>query len=467
MMASDSTYHQLAGGRIVILGLARQGEALARWLAGQGADVVISDLRPADALGGHYDHLQDLGIAFVLGEHPLGLLEGTDLLCLSGGVPLSAPIVEEAVKRGIPLTNDAQLFLERCPCRVAGITGSAGKTTTTALTGAICEAAGLKTWVGGNIGHVLIDDLNAISPDDVVIMELSSFQLELMTVSPHVGAVLNITPNHLDRHGTMAAYTAAKANIIAHQDSGDIAVLGVDDEGAASLEPLAPGRVHAFSMRGRVTNGAYLDGGQLILARDNRTEIIVRREAIRLRGDHNVLNVLAACAIAGALGVGLPAMRTSIESFEGIPHRLEHVTAAGGVTWVNDSIATSPERVIAALNSYDEPVVLLLGGRDKKLPWDELARRIVSGVAEGQIRRVIAFGEIRPLVADALNRAGGIGDRFEQSEDLPAAVNAAESAARPGDVVLLSPGGTSFDAYKDFEARGEHFRALVDGQEEG
>ncbi|HHN93399.1 MAG TPA: UDP-N-acetylmuramoyl-L-alanine--D-glutamate ligase, partial [Anaerolineae bacterium] len=217
------------GKRVLIIGLARQGTALARFLAGRGAQVTVSDRRKKDALAEPLAALDGLPIRYALGGHPLKLLKGVDLVCVSGGVPLEVPIVAEARRRGIPLSNDAQIFLDLCPAPVIGITGSAGKTTTTALTSEMCRAAGLRTWVGGNIGNPLIADLDAIGPDDRVVMELSSFQLEVMTTSPPIAAVLNITPNHLDRHKTMEAYIAAKRNIVAHQSAEDYALLGYDD----------------------------------------------------------------------------------------------------------------------------------------------------------------------------------------------------------------------------------------------
>src|SRR5688572_1674423 len=220
----------LSGKKVVILGLARQGTALAEYLSRIGARVTVSDMRVGDALKPALAELDGLpNITLVLGEHPASMLDGADLLCLSGGVPLDAPIVLEAVRRGIPLSNDAQIFLERCPCDVIGITGSAGKTTTTSLIGAMCEAADMLPWVGGNIGNPLIADLPHIRPDEIAVMELSSFQLDLMTISPKVALITNITPNHLDRHKTMQAYIDAKAHILDYQVPGDIAVLNHDD----------------------------------------------------------------------------------------------------------------------------------------------------------------------------------------------------------------------------------------------
>jgi UDP-N-acetylmuramoylalanine--D-glutamate ligase len=457
----------LCGRHVVVLGLARQGRALGRWLPTIGARVTLSDSRPSDALGGTLrEFAGQLNVHFALGGHPLELLDDCDVLCVSGGVPLDLSIIQEAYRRNIRVTNDAQLFLERCPAPVLGITGSAGKTTTTALTGAMCRASGRETFVGGNIGDVLLDVLPRITAKDLVVMELSSFQLELMTTSPTIAAVLNVTPNHLDRHGTMDAYRAAKAHIYRDQGTHDVAVFGYDDPGAREMSRTAPGRMAYFSMREKVLTGAYLRDDELIVTRGDSAPgegqiVVCPRRAIGLRGDHNVLNTLAACAVAGAAYVPVEAMRAAIEGFTGVDHRLETVAVIDGVTWVNDSIATAPERVVAALRSYGEPLILLAGGRDKKLPWGEMAALAVT-----TCRAVIAFGEYGPQVVEHMQQAKAHhpGARLGQITlvpDLDAAVAAARQAARPGDVVLLSPGGTSYDAYQDFAARGQHFRDLV------
>jgi len=458
---------RLSGERVVVLGLARQGTALARFLVGIGAEVVVSDLREAGALAEPLGVLAGLPIEFVLGEHPDSLLEGADALALSAGVPFDVPLAAEARRRGLPLTNEAQLFVERCPAPIMGITGSAGKTTTTALAGEICRAdatAPGATWVGGNIGNPLIADLGDIRPEDRVVMELSSFQLEVMTLGTQVGAVLNVAPNHLDRHKTMEAYTAAKANLLRYQPSEGVAVLGADDAGAAALADAARGRVVWFSGEREVEAGAWLAGEDLKLRLgDGPGQRVCGLGDIRLRGYHNVLNTLAACAITGAAGVPVEAMRAGIAAFTGVAHRLEVVAEIGGVTYVNDSKATAPQEAMAGLKAYDrgEPLVLLLGGRDKDLPWREL-----MDLAVRRCKAIITFGEAGEMVAHEAHMARralhelewGI---LETRPDLESAVRLAAELAAPGDVVLLSPGGTSFDAYADFEARGEHFRALV------
>lgn len=453
----------LNGKLVAVLGFARQGKSLARWLPTVGARVRVSDDKTAAQLGINMDDY--LGVEFMLGGQPEDFLDGVDVLCVSGGVPLTMPAIQRAVQSRIRITNDAQLFLERCPAPVLGITGSAGKTTTTTLTGDICKRAGFTTWVGGNIGDVLLDVLPQIKSDDRVVMELSSFQLELMTISPQYAAVLNITPNHLDRHGTMEAYIEAKAHIVTYQASMDTAVLCRDDLNSRALEMRAPGAVVWFSAKEIVSDGAFLIGSRLAIAGasspDGEVHIFAERGDLKLRGDHNLLNALAACALAGAAGCPPDAMLAAIREFKGVAHRLEIVRELDGVTYINDSIATAPERVVAALRSFDEPLILLLGGKDKDLPWEE-----VMDMALTQARHIIAFGKGGDKsVADIVEQyvaGSSLANVVKRAATLGEAVSLARTLAQAGDVVLLSPGGTSFDAYSDFAARGEDFRRGVE-----
>jgi UDP-N-acetylmuramoylalanine--D-glutamate ligase len=446
----------------VVLGLARQGLAVTRWLKDQGAQVTVSDSKPEADLQDPIGSLRDLDVTFVLGGHPLSLLDECDVLCLSGGVPIDLPVVLEAQRRGVPLTNDAQLFVERCPAPIVGITGSAGKTTTTALTGEIFKAAHHTTWVGGNIGNPLIEDLADIVPTDRVVMELSSFQLDVMTVSPHVAAVLNITPNHLDRHPSMEAYIEAKRHILDFQSFDDIAVLGYDNDIARALSGRANGYVRFFSCEKIIGRGAFLKGDRIMVVH-NQEEEVCRLSDILLRGDHNVLNVLAACAMASALGVDVEPMAHAIREFKGVAHRLQLIREVNGVKYYDNSISTAPERVMADLQVFNEPIVLLAGGRDKHLPWEDAARMIVE-----RVRELIVFGEMAELVRGAVEAQLSRSDerrleKIHHAATLDEAVAMAAQIARSGEVVLLSPGGTSFDAFKDFAERGDKFQELVRG----
>jgi UDP-N-acetylmuramoylalanine--D-glutamate ligase len=455
------------GKRVVILGAARQGTALARYLAHHGANVILTDTRPAADLQDALAALHDLPVEWVLGEHPLALLQGADLVCPSGGVPLDIPFLLEARRRGIRLSNDTEIFLQQVPGRVIGITGSAGKTTTTTLVGRMAQAAGelpggrspyRRVWVGGNIGNPLISELEHIQPEDLVVLELSSFQLELVEHSPHIAAVLNITPNHLDRHGTMQAYRAAKSRILAYQSPEDWAVLGRDDPGAWDLRRIVRGRSLSFGLSPLPVNanGTILAGDWIILQRDQMSQELLKVEEIELRGQHNLLNVIAACTLAAAADLPVESIQAGVRGFKGVAHRLEFVRAWGGARWYNDSIATAPERAIAAMLAFDEPLVLLAGGRDKQLPWEEFAR-----VVSQRVDHLIVFGEAADLILSVIDRSLPRPFTLDRCQSLSEAVQAAARRVSPGDVVLLSPGGTSFDEFHDFEERGERYREWV------
>jgi UDP-N-acetylmuramoylalanine--D-glutamate ligase len=470
------------GKRVLILGAARQGLALARWLALHGARVTLSDMRGEEDLRVARESLAEYPIQWALGGHPLELLDSTDVLCLSGGIPLTLPIVAEAMKRGIPLSNDSQIFMEVVPCKTIGITGSAGKTTTTTLVGNMAKRAYKdegermkdetpfihpssfithpSVFVGGNIGDPLINYVDQMKPEDIAILELSSFQLDQMTVSPNVAAILNITPNHLDRHGTMEAYTAAKARILEFQSKEDVAVLGKDDKGAWSLRNKVKGKLYTFSLQelDEGWNGTYLHDGLLNLRDGDAYLPLILREKISLRGDHNVANVLAAFAIGHASGFPLDAMLEAAEEFRGVPHRLELVRELRGVRWYNDSIATAPERSMAAIRAFEEPIVLMLGGRDKNLPWEKLMRLVKE-----RVDHVVLFGEAAEKIEKTADSLGPHDDRFTvtRAARLHEAVVKAAEVAEAGDIVLLSPGGTSFDEFRDFAERGERFREWV------
>ncbi|HWQ04594.1 MAG TPA: UDP-N-acetylmuramoyl-L-alanine--D-glutamate ligase [Longilinea sp.] len=447
------------GQRVLILGAARQGLALARYLVRQGAQVTLNDQRSAEQLPAARQAHVGLPILWVLGEHPLALLDQTDLVCVSGGIPLTLPIIQEAQRRGLPLTNDSQIFMDAVPCPVIGITGSAGKTTTTTLVGRMAQAAvksPQKAWIGGNIGLPLVDHLEEIKPEDFVILELSSFQLEQMTTSPHIAAILNITPNHLDRHGTIEAYTNAKARLIQFQDKDDFAVLNPADAGSWGLRSAVAGHLITFSLQHPPLGhpGTFCQDDGVWFYDGKQDVMILPLNTILLRGIHNLYNVLAACAIAFAAGFPVKAMQSGVKGFGGVPHRLELVRTWQGSTWYNDSIATAPERTAAAIHSFDEPLVLLLGGRDKNLPWDDLANLIHQ-----RVDHVILFGEASEKIQNAIGplELGRRPYSLETCRDLSEAVQAAAQVAQPGDVVLLSPGGTSYDQFTDFEERGERF----------
>jgi UDP-N-acetylmuramoylalanine--D-glutamate ligase len=363
--------------------------------------------------------------------------------------------VKAARKQGVPVSSMTRLFFERCSGITVGVTGSSGKSTTTALIGEMFAASGRKSVVGGNIGVGLLGLLDEITPDTWVIVELSHTQLETIESSPHIACVLNVTPNHLDRY-SWEEYAALKLRILRHQTKDDIAVLSLDDEVTSAFATEAPGHVVWFSARRVPTgDGAYVQDGAITWRKNGVETKVLDVSEIPLRGAHNVSNVVAALATAAAAGVEFEAIARAVREFHPPPHRIELIAEIGGVTYYNDSIATTPERTLAALRSFEEPLVLLLGGRGKKLPLDELAAESVAGC-----RAVVCFGEAGPEIERALRQAGGSASA-EVAVALPDAMAVAAKLAEPGDVVLLSPACTSYDAYNNFEERGEHFRSLV------
>lgn len=453
----------MVGGRTaLVIGLAREGIDLTRFLTAHGSNVVVSDqkseadlaeaittLDAANVLGGRTSDDQTGTVALRLGGHDLAHLDNVDVVYASPGVPPEHLLLDEARRRGIRISSLVELFFALCPAPILGITGSAGKSTTTSLIGEMFGAAGRDVFVGGNIGRPLLGKLEHMTERSWVVMELSSFQLEPLTVSPHIALITNVTPNHLDRHPSMEAYWAAKGQILAHQGPSDWAILNTDDAWTMRYRP--NGRVLRFSMEG-VVEGAYLADRQVMLFGEPLLDV----GAIPLRGRHNVANVLAACASAQAAGIDRQAMTAAIRTFRGVPHRLQTVAEHDGVTFVDDSIATAPERSIAALEAYDEPLVLIAGGRDKHLPMDTWSRSIVR-----KVRHVVLLGEMSDQVEEAVRRADPSYSAISRATSMEQAVRLAAAVARSGDVVLLSPGGTSYDMYRDFEERGHDFARAV------
>jgi UDP-N-acetylmuramoylalanine--D-glutamate ligase len=434
----------------MVIGLAREGLDLTRFLTLHGASVLVTDQKPADQLGAAIGQMAGLDVTYRLGGHSLRDLDGIEVVYASPGVPPEHPLLQAARAEKIQQSSLVELFFELCPAPILGVTGSAGKSTTTSLLGDIFSAAGREVFVGGNIGRPLLGKLDQISAGSWVVMELSSFQLEPLRASPHIALVTNVTPNHLDRHPSMEAYWLAKGQILAHQTAADWAVINADDEWSLRYQP--NGRALRFSLEG-VVQGAYLADDRLMLL----GEPLIDAAEVPLRGRHNLANVLAAAAAAHAAEIDRQAMQAAIRAFHGVPHRLQTVAERNGVQFVDDSIATAPERSIAALNAYpDEPLVLIAGGRDKHLPMQTWASLITR-----RVKHVVLLGEMSDLVAQALRASDPTYAATSRAESMDEAVSMAAAVASPGDYVLLSPGGTSYDMYADFEARGHDFARAV------
>ena len=451
-----------AGRRVTIVGLGkgRTAAGIARFLVANGARVTITDPKTRDKLGEGIGRLGDTPAELVLGPaSDDAALADPDYVFVINGVRPRSATVQRASQRGIPVLTEIGLFFRLCPAPIVGITGTKGKSTTFTLIARILETGPRRVVAGGNIGTSIIDLLPTISPDDIVVLELSSFQLETLGRSPHVAVITNVLEDHLDHHGTRDAYVAAKRNILAWQGPRDVAVLNLDDPTTVGLHTGVPSEVRGYSLTLRPKRGAYrdADGTLALVDGPTRTPFMHERE-LRVPGRHNVANVLAA-AIAGDIHRIAPdAIGDAIRAFGGLPHRLEAVNEADGVLYVNDSQGTTPYATIPALTAYGRPSVVILGGVSKSADYTELARAVVKDA-----RGAVLIGQAADEIAVALDRAGAARKPLpvERAATLPEAVRKARALAKSGDVVLLSPAAASFDMFSSYEERGEIFRAAA------
>ncbi|MFH0963011.1 MAG: UDP-N-acetylmuramoyl-L-alanine--D-glutamate ligase [Planctomycetota bacterium] len=441
------------------LGLFSGGVAVTRFLAARGARVTVTDLKGADELAPSLAAIKDLAERVVLGKHDEADFRCADVVVHSPAVSADSPYLQLARAAGIPVLTEVEIFFQACRGTILGVTGTSGKSTTTALLGAMLAAAGFPTHVGGNIGRSLLADVETIRPSDLVVLELSSFQLEALAnlgVSPRGAVVTNLAPNHLDRHRTYENYVAAKKNIILFQKPDDFVVLNADCADLCSWEPRCV-NVFLFSRRAPVAFGAFREADRLYLARNGEPAAFLAAGDIPLRGEHNVENVLAAAAAAAAAGAPPAAIARAVRDFKALPHRLELVATVNGIACYNDSKATTPDSAVQALRSFDSPILLIAGGYDKGSDFSAFAREVASrarlavliGSTGGKLERLIAE-------ADPDGRA-----RLLRVASLDEAVSSALSLGAPGDVLLLSPACASYDMFTNFEERGDQFTRLV------
>lgn len=461
------TRDDFRGRRVYVIGLGSKGtgRACAQVLAPLGARVTVADIKPAAELADELATIEGLEVALELGDQAYATIEDSDLVVLSPGVPPTIDPVVRAGECGIPVVSEVEVAYWLSSAPIIAVTGTKGKTTTTTLIGLLIESGGRRARVGGNIGSPLIEHAAAAGADDLLVAEVSSFQLEMIDqFRPRVSVLLNFSFDHLDRHPTLQEYWAAKRRIFDNQQADDWAVLNFDDHQVRALAGELQCQVAPFSTQEKVGGGVAIHRGQVALSRRLAPSAaaggdawvpVFPVEAIRLRGRHNLENVLAAVAATAAIGVPLNRAGEAISHFPGVPNRLEEVAVIGGVTFVNDSQATTPTAVMRALESFEEPILLIAGGRPKVDDFSSLARLIAR-----RAKRVFVIGEAADRLEQQIREAGFYA--VDRPTDLPDAVRWAHSMAKPGDVVLLSPACASFDMFRNMEHRGQVFRDAVE-----
>lgn len=448
------------GRRVALIGLGISNVAVAKYLTDKGAIITACDQQDQHSLGRRYTELAELGVDFQLGPGYLNNLERFECLMLAPGVPLGLPPVIEAARRGVEVSSEMSLFFSQCRAPIIGVTGSSGKTTTTLLLAEFLTASGHTVSVGGNIGKPLLEEVDTLTEDTWVLLELSSFQLQLLHRSPRIALVTNVTPNHLDVHGSMDEYIAAKKRIFEFQSSRDWLVLNYDNDTTRFMSDEAESQKAWFSRSQQPRRGACVIDDRVVVARAGHLQEICQVGEIRLMGTHNLENVLAAAAVADLIGCPPAAMHDVITTFSGVEHRLEFVQDIAGIAFYNDSKATTPAGAIAALRSFSRPVVLIAGGYDKQLPFDELALVILE-----RAKAVVLFGATQEKIGAAIRLAAAAAGQnappISYERDLADAVTAAVGYAESGDAILLSPACASYDMFSDYQERGKQFREIV------
>jgi len=447
---------EVSGKKVLILGAARSGVAAAKFLADRGAVVAVNDQKPLEKWSAEALALKSAGIGCLAGDVPGWLLDQIELVVVSPGVPSNTIPIRYAERAGAEILGEIELAARYLKGRIVGITGSNGKTTTTTLIGELLQAAGLVVQVGGNIGKALISLVESSREDGWTVVELSSFQLETISqFHPSVALVLNVTPNHMDRYESFTDYAAAKHRIFMNQDAGDVAILNADDELVSSWANGLRAHVVRFSVKQQLEEGLFLRGQEIVSRSNGREKVLLSRNEMKLRGLHNVENVLAGLAAGLACGASPDSMRETIRDFQPVEHRLEFVADINGVKFYNDSKATSVDATVKALEAFREEsgkVVLILGGRGKKAPYAPLAPLITASV-----RKLVLIGEDAETIAAELGAYAPV----ERAADMHDAVHRSFATAEPGDVVLLAPACASFDMFDSFEHRGKVFKDEV------
>ena len=464
-MSTTSEYFEtLRGKSIAVIGMGVSNVPLIRMLLRAELKLTVCDKSPRERAGELADELESLGAKLKLGADYLSKIHRYDVIFRTPGLSPNTPELKKAAEGGSVLTSEMELFFKLCPCKIIGVTGSDGKTTTTTLISEFLKEAGLNVYLGGNIGKPLLPDVDDMTPEDVAVVELSSFQLMSMDRSPKVAVFTNLSPNHLDYHHTMEEYTAAKMNIFLHQRPEDRAVFNYDNDVTRSLSKKAPGSVAYFSRQTELEEkGAYLgpnhpEGEAIWLSNRQGRRLVLPLTDIRIPGVHNIENYMAAIAAVDGI-VPDKCVRAVAQRFTGVEHRIELVRELDGVKYYNDSIGTSPTRTMACLDSFDQKLIIIAGGYDKGVPFTQLGIAMVE-----KVKVLILTGDTAPAIKQAVEQAEGYaqsGLKLIEADDLACAVSAAREAAQKGDIVVLSPACAAFDRFKNFMERGKVFKQLV------
>lgn len=444
---------ELKNKRVLVVGLGRSGAASAIFLQERGAKVTVSDSKSEAQLQNDIPALLDRGISIEAGRHGERTFRDQDLIVVSPGVPSDQPQLQQARALGIPVIGEVELAFRHLQGKVLAITGSNGKTTTTTLVGEILSKSGKKTLVGGNIGTPVISLVNKATADTNLVLEVSSFQLETIErFRPWIAAILNVTPDHLDRHHTFQAYVDAKARIFENQQKTDFAVLNADDPACTALKNRVKSELYWFSRKQQVDRGACLKGDQIIFRRNGTDQSVLGRSDIQLKGEHNVENVLAAVALSMLAGCAPEQVRRAVMEFHAVEHRLELVTSINGISFYNDSKATNVDATIKALESFPGNIHIILGGKDKGSDYT-----VLNSLLRERVKRAYLIGAAAEKIAAQIKGAAPL----VHSGTLEHAVGQAFDAAKPGDVVVLAPACASFDQFENYEQRGRIFKELV------
>ena len=461
MLPIEQLQNLIQGKKVAFIGAGVSHKRCIEQFVELGAHVTLCDQKKSiDDFGDYADTLRRLNVSLSLGEHYTDGFAGQDIIMRTPGYEYFKPELQAAKAAGAMVTSEVELFFEFCPCEIVAVTGSDGKTTTTTLISKMFEAAGRKVFLGGNIGAALLPQLADVTPDAVAVVELSSFQLISMHRSPKVAVVTNVTPNHLDHHKDMQEYIDAKRNILLWQVPPCRAVLGYENDITRGMQSDCKGEQVWFTRLHDTDNGAFLrkSDDTLCYAENGVVTPVLPRAEVKLRGLHNVENLLA--AIAAVWGrVPVSAMRQVGSTFTGVEHRIEPVRVLDGVTYYNDSIASSPTRTIAGLRSFDQKIILIAGGYDKKIPYEPLAPEIIA-----HVKTLVLMGATGPRIEKAVREHPDFDENkltILHADNMQHAVELARSAAQPGDIVSLSPASASFDLYPNFEVRGRDYKKIV------